>query len=130
MYSTLNFFCCLPYLNVPTELFLIYIYRATENNGAALPLNKRNNSKDKNIDDKWIRDCGNPFIVSEYAPDESHHLLPRKTPQWENNRQGDHTQILLLADISLHSPLSGMGMKQLWILDDLEICSLKIFSNK
>lgn len=33
-----------------------------------------------------------------------------------------------LADISPHSPLSGTGMKQLWILDALEICSLKILS--
>lgn len=81
MYSELNFFCCLPYLNVSTELLLIYIYKATENNGVALPLNKLNNNMDKNIDGRWIRDCVNPFILREYSPDESHHFLPRKTLQ-------------------------------------------------
>jgi len=39
------------------------------------------------------------------------------------------TQRSFLADISPHSPLSGTGMKQLWILDALEICSLKILPN-
>lgn len=37
------------------------------------------------------------------------------------------TQRSLLAVVSPHYPLSGMGMKQLWILDALESCSLKIF---
>lgn len=53
--SKLNFFCCLPYLNISTKLFPICIDRATKSNGVLLRLSKLNNCRDINTECWWIR---------------------------------------------------------------------------
>lgn len=51
----------------------------------------------------------NLFILIEYSLGDSYHFVPRKTPWWENNRQGDHvnTEIALGRHFSPQSSLWG-----------------------